>query len=663
MARRAFGDQRARCSPSLGELPAALERPDQAARYQLRTRRQHPYTDIRRRQAYTGSRRESARKLLRTLACKGTYSFLKDGEQTVRLAYERAIDLAEHYIYIEDQYLWPCTLVKKLNAALRRGVKVIFVTSHEYDAKALVMVHNDMRHDIFLDEVRAGAEANVFVFHLQRPSDGTDIYVHSKLMIVDDCYAAVGSANISRRSHTSESELHIAVVDATSVPGQMNGTPVTVCDFAKNLRMELWTEHLRVSAATIDDPILGLTSWPTGSGQVHHAVVHQTPPLFLRSPCLAGAAAGGLIGGTTGGILSGGSGVAAGTPVGARLGCSVSFLSAAGFTEITSSETPTTVTQSITLAVRREIVFDLPGLSGFQLVLGRGNGFFELPLEVELDRSGTNGNEVVFDHLTITGMIALRFPRSILKPMVQSAGLWQEVPDEFREVVIDTSVVIDSNREIRFGGAFTFDLEPAMVGETSVIISASDVELVLSDAAIPPGAPAGFRGVYIGTAELAMQDPGFPVTGLSLNNALIGRGGFSGDIDASLNLDGSLFGFDFTLTHFGLTFLQNSITGSDIRGRVTVPFFEGPIDVALALASDGSFSVGLSSTTGLATLTVDGLLEMQLNSIELASKLGVAEIGLGGKLKLDFNADLDLPSFEISKLTINSRGEVTIEGG
>lgn len=191
--------------------------------------------------------------LLRTLACKGTYSFLKDGEQTVRLAYERAIDLAEHYIYIEDQYLWPCTLVKKLNAAAKRGVKVIFVTSHEYDAKALVMVHNDMRHDIFLDEVRAGAEANVFVFHLQRPSDGTDIYVHSKLMIVDDCYAAVGSANISLRSHTSESELHIAVVDATSVPGQMNGTPVTVCDFAKNLRMELWTEHLGVSAATIDD--------------------------------------------------------------------------------------------------------------------------------------------------------------------------------------------------------------------------------------------------------------------------------------------------------------------------------------------------------------------------------------------------------------------------
>src|SRR5207245_2814311 len=48
--------------------------------------------------------------VLRTLAC-GVYSFAERGEQTVRLAYERAIERGEHFVYIEDQFLWPCSLV------------------------------------------------------------------------------------------------------------------------------------------------------------------------------------------------------------------------------------------------------------------------------------------------------------------------------------------------------------------------------------------------------------------------------------------------------------------------------------------------------------------------------------------------------------------------
>lgn len=221
--------------------------------------------------------------LLRTLACKNTYSFLPGGEQTVRLAYEQAIDLAEHYIYIEDQYAWPCTLASRLNAAARRGVKVIFVLAHEYDMAALRYNHNYLRHDEFLDVVRAGTAApNVSVYHLQRPSGGDDIYVHSKLMIIDDCYAAIGSANIGHRSHTSDSELHIAVVDDDIVGSQMNGAPVTVCRFARQLRMNLWDEHIGPGLYT--DPIASLSSWPSPSGptQVHHAVVHPKSPWYKR---------------------------------------------------------------------------------------------------------------------------------------------------------------------------------------------------------------------------------------------------------------------------------------------------------------------------------------------------------------------------------------------
>ena len=320
----------------------------------------------------------------------------------------------------------------------------------------------------------------------------------------------------------------------------------------------------------------------------------------------------------------------------------------------------TVVTQKVTVAVDEELSFDLPGFGGIQVVVGAGDGFFELPVEIVLDMAGGTPS---FQALRATGQLALRVPKTMLKPMRQVGGTWVEATDETRQFALSTTVTIGSDGNVTLDGGLTFELEPAMIGDTGVIISAADVQLVFSDAALPPGAPAGFRGVYIGSAALFMQDPGFPVTGLSLANALIGRGGFSGDVDVDLNLAGSLAGFDFTLAHFGLTFQQNAITGSDIRGRVTVPFFDGPVDVALSISSDGSFAVGLTSATGLASLSIAGLLDLELESLEFASRAGVAELSLGGSLDLTFSDDLDFPHFELSKLTITSKGDVIIEGG
>lgn len=331
-----------------------------------------------------------------------------------------------------------------------------------------------------------------------------------------------------------------------------------------------------------------------------------------------------------------------------------------GVTDVEVDLAGTIVTQKVTVAVDEELAFDLPGFGGIQVVVGGGSGFFELPVEIVLD---TAGGSLSFQALRVTGQLALRVPRTMLKPMRQVSGAWVEAPGETREFALSTTVTIGSDGNVTIDGGLTFELEPAMVADTGVIISASGVQLVFSDAAVPPGAPAGFRGVYIGSAALSMQDPGFPVTGLSLQNALIGSGGFSGDVDVDLNLAGSLAGFDFILTHFGLTFLQNAITGSDIRGQVNVPFFDGPVDVALSLSSDGTFAVGLASATGLASLSIDGLLDLELDSLEFASRAGVAELSLGGILTLTFSDELDFPSFKLSKLTVTSEGDVIIEGG
>jgi phospholipase D1/2 len=88
------------------------------------------------------------------------------------------------------------------------------------------------------------------------------IYVHSKLMIIDDRRVIVGSANINDRSMEGDrdSEICIHVTDDEKVQTLMNGKPFLANRFAHTLRLALWQEHLGLHAghpdsAQIIDPV------------------------------------------------------------------------------------------------------------------------------------------------------------------------------------------------------------------------------------------------------------------------------------------------------------------------------------------------------------------------------------------------------------------------
>lgn len=70
------------------------------------------------------------------------------------------------------------------------------------------------------------------------------VYVHSKLMIVDDLYALFGSANINDRSLLGErdSEIAVLVMDGETSRADVNGkgSQRPVRKFAHELRMEVW---------------------------------------------------------------------------------------------------------------------------------------------------------------------------------------------------------------------------------------------------------------------------------------------------------------------------------------------------------------------------------------------------------------------------------------
>ncbi|XP_047143825.1 phospholipase D1 isoform X2 [Hydra vulgaris] len=72
------------------------------------------------------------------------------------------------------------------------------------------------------------------------------VYIHSKLLIVDDSVAVIGSANINDRSMlgSRDSEIGVCIQDYKFIDGIMNGLKVKVGQFASSLRKKLFQEHL-----------------------------------------------------------------------------------------------------------------------------------------------------------------------------------------------------------------------------------------------------------------------------------------------------------------------------------------------------------------------------------------------------------------------------------
>lgn len=94
------------------------------------------------------------------------------------------------------------------------------------------------------------------------------IYVHSKLTIVDDRYVLVGSANINDRSLLGDRDSELAVLISDTEHGYTDldgsGTTVPYRNFARKLRQKAWRKWLGSAAGecaeALDKPALK-ASW------------------------------------------------------------------------------------------------------------------------------------------------------------------------------------------------------------------------------------------------------------------------------------------------------------------------------------------------------------------------------------------------------------------
>lgn len=73
-----------------------------------------------------------------------------------------------------------------------------------------------------------------------------ELYIHSKLMIVDDRRVLIGSANINDRSQLGDRDSEIAIVieDTEQVQSTMNGKPHLATRFAAGFRRRLFMQHM-----------------------------------------------------------------------------------------------------------------------------------------------------------------------------------------------------------------------------------------------------------------------------------------------------------------------------------------------------------------------------------------------------------------------------------
>lgn len=176
------------------------------------------------------------------------FPFAPLGERSIARGYEKAVGRATSLIYVEDQYFWGGEVVSCFARALaaRPELRLIVVLPHHASQDGWLGRVSQAARAEALEEVLRAGPGRVGVYGLENPA-GTPVYVHSKVCVVDDAWACVGSDNVNRRSWTHDSELSCAVHD----PAGDTGEPSLVDDagdgtrtFARDLRVRLAREHL-----------------------------------------------------------------------------------------------------------------------------------------------------------------------------------------------------------------------------------------------------------------------------------------------------------------------------------------------------------------------------------------------------------------------------------
>ncbi len=162
--------------------------------------------------------------------------------------WEKAVRRARRLIYIEDQFLWSNEVVATFVEALKShpDLRILAVVPRYFDQEGVFKWPSQVGREQAMKALLDAAGDRVGIFDVEN-AGGTPVYVHAKVCVIDDVWAAVGSDNFNRRSWTHDSEVSCAVFDEerdSREPRDPAGLGDGARRFARDLRLTLWREHL-----------------------------------------------------------------------------------------------------------------------------------------------------------------------------------------------------------------------------------------------------------------------------------------------------------------------------------------------------------------------------------------------------------------------------------
>jgi hypothetical protein len=287
----------------------------------------------------------------------------------------------------------------------------------------------------------------------------------------------------------------------------------------------------------------------------------------------------------------------------------------------------------------------------------------------------------------------VRFPRSVLLPLDAIGG--NPLPDPAQSMLTFEagSFFFSTQRGIGYDETLTASLTPSQIGQTGFEIAITGAKLDISRTTNIPeatadGRPEDFVGVFIEEAAIKLppffnEDTGTSSAKLTGKKLLIGTGGLSGSIALeALDPDSPTpamvkgkfgSGFEIGLSAVSVTFQQNAITASEIKGFMKIPEFkdtegnDAEIQIGASIGSDGSFSVTASEEQAITALRIPDIVDVNIKSLSVGRKDGRFFVAVSGAL--DF-ADQGgaigkfIPDkIEIQKLLIWDDGKIELEGG
>tara|TARA_R110002033_G_scaffold48042_2_gene93796 strand:+ start:20097 stop:21515 length:1419 start_codon:yes stop_codon:yes gene_type:complete len=170
----------------------------------------------------------------------------QEGVNEIENLYLDLIAAAKDFIYAESQYFASARIASAIAERLSEesGPEIVIVNPESAEGWLESEIMDSGRARIHEALKRRDKYNRFRIFH-PFTAGGTPIYVHAKILIVDDQYLRIGSSNFNNRSLGFDSECDVAI-DASASPGQ------DVYKQIAHTRNDLLAEHLGVDQAEVE---------------------------------------------------------------------------------------------------------------------------------------------------------------------------------------------------------------------------------------------------------------------------------------------------------------------------------------------------------------------------------------------------------------------------